>query len=117
MALDLNKPITTKMGHPVRIVCTDYKNDNSSRLYLIALVMKAGGYEDMYKYNQDGTILNGHDDYTLINPKVKKEGWINVYPNSHGLGMHYCKIYDRKEDALAGKDDEAVDTIHIEWKE
>lgn len=90
--LDFNKPITTRSGRPVRILCTDAGGEYP----VIGLRQIYGnGREEVCRWKLDGTIRQkdffvgehvGSAD--LINPpppKVKLERWVNVYVTDGGV--------------------------------
>lgn len=112
------RPIVTRDGRSVRIVCTDR---NHSTRPIIALVQNDGG-EKIYSYREGGSWL----DYTpspsdLFFAPEKKSGWVNIYRTS--FGNQVGEIYNSKEDAeTLTKDYESyvaayVTTIKIEWEE
>lgn len=54
---------------------------------------------------------------TWNKPKVKKEGWVNIYKNSIGC-VSAGAVYPTKEEAeyyIGGTN--VIDTVHIKWEE
>jgi hypothetical protein len=67
--LDLTKPVTTRDGRPVRILCTDRKGTDYP---VTALITAQQGTEVVFHYTHEGRGYRTHEsDYDLINPKQK----------------------------------------------
>jgi hypothetical protein len=107
--IDWTKPIETMEGWKAKVVSTDYKTI-SSTLYLVQMERPSGA-SILGWYREDG---RPWETQTLLrNVKVKKEGWLNVFPN-RWVGT----IYESKEVALRHPNAKgALDTIKIEWEE
>ena len=107
--IDWTKPIETMEGWNAKVVSTDYKTI-SSTLYLVQMERPSGA-SILGWYREDG---RPWETQTLLrNVKVKKEGWLNVFPN-RWVGT----IYESKEVALRHPNAKgALDTIKIEWEE
>lgn len=108
-----SRKVVTRVGRPVRILCTDRKGDYS----IIALVENCDSTEEsLYIYTKDGYCgyALSDKDNLFFAPK-KHEGWINIFDNTYPGSM----IFDTKEVAegqgmlFAGY----VTTIKIEWEE
>jgi hypothetical protein len=59
------------------------------------------------------------EEIPLPKPKVKKEGWVNVYRASTE-DQRYCgDIYDTEQEArsIGDASKHYFDTIHVEWEE
>jgi len=54
------------------------------------------------------------DEYRIKPKRVKKEGWVNVYPGNF-LCYFHSKVHADKSDEV-GKD-KRVACVHIEWEE
>ena len=115
----LNNPsykIVTRIGKPVRIICTDAKGNYP----IIALVTTRNGDEASFEFTKDGLwqSKDHENSLDLFFATVKKEGWINLYKDE---GITYLPgiIHDSEEDAKkAMKDDpDFIATIKIEWEE
>ena len=101
--LDLNKPVQTRNGKKVRILCTDRKS--KSDIYpIIVLILMADGVEATQRYRKDGTYLSvgssgGHD---LIN--VPTQYWVNIYPDDdNNIGRFWKNKQDADEFATSGR--------------
>lgn len=113
------KPVCTRDGRKVRIICFDY-NGETGDYPIVALVHYNKGnkcYERVLKYTSDG-LFNKYGDCQhnadLMMLPEKKEGWVNVYKG----GLLDTKSYNTREEAF----DKAcprdyVDTVKIEWGE
>lgn len=121
------KPLGYVENQPVYEGDVLYWNDNSTRPGLekhIRRVNDKGRFLGIT--TKGGELLYSGGDisaecltWTKPKTKVKKEGWINIYPNSYATGelMTSQIIEPTKEAALKGKYPNAVDTIRIEWEE
>lgn len=105
------KPVCTRDGKPVRIVCFDYK----AKDYSIVGFISYGEYESANAFTEEGkwsrarTISNND----LFMAPVKHEGWINIYPNKSTSSQ----IYHTEEAAKSCANDEVITTVKIEWEE
>ena len=110
-AAKAGKPVRTRDGRKVRIICFDSKND--PRRPIVALV-EHNDNELLYEYTIEGKERFSHISTTgtsdLMMLPEKKEGWVNVY-------KHFA--YRTKEEAQSNinPDNEFIDTIKIEWEE
>lgn len=52
-----------------------------------------------------------YDDFTWEKPKTKREGWINIYPNTNAFH------YETKEDADRLSASDRIACCRIEWEE
>lgn len=89
MALDFTKPVTTRDGRKVRILCEDKAGTDSP---VVGLIMTDKGYEALNQWKIDGSCGIGRRETDLINP-VKKV-YINLFKND--VGRMY---YDTREEA------------------
>lgn len=84
-AVDLTKPVQTRSGCPVRILCTDRKGGDFP---VAALLMTADGSESYQSYTAEGRVYTGEKSSALdlINapPKVVSDHYLNVCLNSFG---------------------------------
>lgn len=113
------KPVCTRDGREVRIICFDAELENYP---IVALVEEEfSTQERLFTYTNEGKVCRNNSMHTLdlVMPLKKKTGWINIYHinNEDTVSGIKC-IYKTKEDArrnaiLSG----AVDTIEIEWHE
>lgn len=110
------RPVQTKDGRPVRIICYDRKNV----MYPIIALIKYDDREDTQYFDNNGKCWQGVDGrLDLVMVSTKKEGWINVYKNV--LGTYYCRdVYSSKEEAvnhIGSFEDTYIVTTKIEWQE
>jgi hypothetical protein len=61
-----------------------------------------------------GPPLNEFETFRIKPKRVKKEGWVNVYPGNF-LCYFHSKVHADKSDEV-GKD-KRVACVHIEWEE
>lgn len=112
------KPVCTRDGKDVRIICWDWKNPSS--ISIIALVKEEKDGESIQKYTKDGKYYaDGSEcDADLFMKPEKHEGWINIYREDNG--DKFAKyIYETKEEAERGKQNKHlyIATAKIEWEE
>lgn len=113
------RPIVTRDGNIVRIICTD-RNDKE---YPIVALAQIYSIERVCGYTEDGMYLSGtptsRDLFFASEPKTKKVGWMNV--NKYGDDKHFSLvggvIHPTREQALTERPDYVVDTIQIRWEE
>lgn len=90
--LDFSKPITTRDGRAVRILCTDLVRKQDRRVETETIVAIVGG--EVMEYYADGVwSRNGvHPEHNLINPRprVKRTVFLNVYPESDVVEYTVC---------------------------
>ena len=134
--LDPSKPVMTRDGKKVTILSTEGDS-------LIAFVEKgqshpsSGGLWALRVYNVNGKYFGstGADSCVdLVNcppTKVKKEGWVNIYPvketshhYKHHVKVHQSGVYVCKQSAVSAavrankmNTPFPVDTVKIEWEE
>lgn len=91
MSIDFTRPITTRDGRPVRILCTDRKGTEHP---IVGLVLEATGEEGVTCWCENGDWLRATNtsNWDLINP-VKKV-YINLFKNDAGR-----TYYDTREEA------------------
>lgn len=113
------KPIVTRDGDIVRIVCT---NRNYKEYPIVALVL-ISGIERMCGYTADGMYLSdrqsSRDLFFAPESKTKKVGWMNVckYGDDEHFSLVGNVIFPTREEALKCKSEYSVDTIPIRWEE
>ena len=104
-----SKKVVTRDGRKVRIICTDRV---AKEYKLVALVMK-NDTECMCAYNTNGCVYkNDTHSLDLFFATERKEGWINIYPDSSIGG-----IYTSEEEARNAASPSCISTIKIEWEE
>lgn len=109
MSIDFTRPITTRDGRAVRILCTDRKGTEHPIVGLVA----QKDIEELYHWTSSG-FYNRFGTFTtldLINPPVKK--YINLFPKD-------CSrtYFDTREQAeasgKASKNAGYIKTIEVE---
>lgn len=91
MKLDITKPVQTRDGRPVRILCTDKKGNYP----VVGLVTNNDGSETVNSYRHDGVYYSaGVSDADLVNAPERKERWLNMYPPSlgHSVYPEFCTV-------------------------
>jgi hypothetical protein len=106
------KPVTTKDGNPVRILCFD--RDNFTDTPILALVNIEG--VEMARYYHDDGSHNDQPSLDLVMAGEKKEGWIRLYKGNMKTFVENT-IYKTKDEALNTTDPDLIDVIKIEWEE
>lgn len=114
------RPIVTRDGRRVRIVCT---NRNHKEHPIVALVL-IDGEERVCSYMEDGMYLmsgnqSSRDLFFAPEPKTKNVGWMNVckYGDDKHFSLVGGVIHPTREQALTEHPDYVVDTIQIRWEE
>ena len=106
-----SKKVVTGDGRNVRIICTDSKIRNYP---IIALVEEPSRFENLFSYTEGGQMVSYEPSkkYDLFFATERKEGWINIYPDSSIGG-----IYTSEEEARNAASPSCISTIKIEWEE
>lgn len=113
------RPVCTRNGQEVRIICFDAKSEN----YPIVALVKEGYSTQEYlrTYTNEGEVCRNGLMHTLdlVMSLKKKTGWINIYhvdgeDTVSGIKCIYTTEKDARTNAIIS---EAVDTIQIEWYE
>lgn len=113
------RPIVTRDGRSVRIICTDRKSDD----YPIVALLQGPFCENTWCYRRDGLWLENtetsRDLLFATEPKTKKVGWMNVckYGDNQHFSLVGGVIHPTREQALTERPDYVVDTIQIKWEE
>lgn len=114
------RPIVTRDGRRVRIICTDR---NYKDFPIVALV-QIDCEERMYGYMEDGRYLmsdteSSRDLFFASETKTKRIGWMNVckYEDDKQFSFVGGVIHPTREAALTETPDYVVDTIQIRWEE
>lgn len=114
------KPVCTRVGDEVRILCFDRKCECDPGRSIVALYFK-NGIEYVNTYYSDGRTDPSEDfPKDLFMKSQKREGWINIYKSAcsfHNIASSK-DIYPTKEQAF--KERSTVDYIatgKVEWEE
>lgn len=110
------KPVCTRDGREARILCSDLKDEAYP---IVAAVLNNNGVEDLIIYTSEGkeyidSTISRRD---LVMPTIKKEGWINLYSDTHITCSR--TVYKTKEEAFEKhvRSSDYIDTVKIEWEE
>lgn len=115
------RPIVTRDGRRVRIICTD----RNHKEYPIVALVQTDYVESVWCYAKDG-INNGiyirntpssRDLFFAPEPKTKKVGWINLYKDADGDPAS-GDLYETKEEALVHRSTGLtyLGTSKVEWE-
>lgn len=115
------RPIVTREGDSVRIICTDRDDEDNP---IIALV-RHEGVEVVMAFSKNGEYFCMNegpcpcDLFFAPEPKTKKVGWMNVckYGDNQHFSLVGGVIHPTREQALTERPDYVVDTIQIRWEE
>lgn len=115
------RPIVTRDGQVVRIICTDRDDEDEP---IVALVRHEEG-EAVMKFNENGEYFSMNegpctcDLFFAPETKTKKVGWMNVckYGDDKHFSLVGGVIHPTREQALKESPDYVVDTIQIKWEE
>ena len=80
--IDFNKPVQTRDGRKVRILCTDA----NSAFPVVGLIIDGGEFDTLETWDSTGCCYEKRtaDEDDLINVPERVERWVNVY--GHDLG-------------------------------
>ena len=112
MTLDFTKPITTRDGRAVRILCTDWNYYGGCPV--LGLVSVNFGIEVLESWTIEGKRQRSHtENGDLINPPAKRRGWIHIY-KVDGVFITSSDIMDIQE---RSNDPRCVATVQLpEWE-
>lgn len=101
------KPVCTRDGKKVRIVCFD----KVGAYPIIALVQEVG-METCHFYSQDGKCADCENEYDLMMLCEKKKGYVNIYSNMiHNTLENADKVRKRINNS------NYMYTLEVEWEE
>lgn len=101
------EPVVTRDGRPVKIA--GYNPDADDYAKIVGWV---DGDTKSWDSNGEYFIAKSNTDLFMAEkPKVKKEGWVNVYPDDDVF------MYPSLEEAEDAKGSKRVACIKIEWEE
>ena len=111
-----SRKVVTRDGRPVRIICTDAKNDYP----VIGLVDYDEQGELLFFYKPDGTcVVDFESKIDLFFAPEKKVIWGNLYSTQHGTTFS-GDFYETKEEAIMEKAKDFskyITTFKVEWEE
>jgi hypothetical protein len=111
-AAKAGKPVCTRDGRKVRIICFDAECNKP----IVALIYDCNK-ETVFQYLKSGRFfVDQIDKYDLMMLPQKKEGWVNIYKDFEDT---VCCIYSTEKEALEEKETEEdyITTVKIEWEE
>lgn len=111
------RPIVTRDGRCVRIICTDR---NHKEHPIVALVL-IDGEERVCSYTEDGMYLSdkhSRDLFFAPEPKTKKVLWMNLYKDADG-DIASGDFYETEEEAFENRSTGLtyLGTSKVEWEE
>ena len=113
MPIDWTKPIETIAGYPARVLSTDFRSTGE---VFVTVQIEYKNCSEINYYTQGGQIL-GHSP-AIRNRKVKREGWVNVYPTMvEDDGRVIVKVCESEKAAKAIASRDVIATVKIEWEE
>lgn len=111
--LDLTKPVSTRDGRKVRVLCTDLKGVHP----IVGVVTRADGEEVVLTWLPDGRLsFNVACPGDLINVPERHVRWVNVYRGLDGR-MWGASLCVSREMADAHADCNRIACLRIEFEE
>lgn len=108
------KPVCTRNGQEVRIICFDAKLKNYP---IVALVKEKGSTQEyLHTYTNEGRIYykNPTHSLDLVMPLKKKTGWVNIYRNAGTMLAR--RIYNTRKEAMeSAEEEDYIDTVRVVW--
>lgn len=116
--LDLTKPVQTRDGRPVRLLCTDA----NSRFPVTGLVSQPQGNDVVGTWTVEGSYLDepGEDPLDLVNVSVRHEGWVNIRrfeDRPAGLCLETPRVYATRAEADAHAKPSRIACVFISFTE
>ena len=105
-AAKAGKPVCTRSGKKVRIVCF-----HKVGAYPIIALVQEEGIETCHFYSQDGKCADCGDEYDLMMFCERKKGYVNVYSN-----MIHATIEDADEVRKNTNNSNYLYTLEVEWE-
>lgn len=117
-AAKAGKPVCTRDGRKVRILCYDLKG---AKYPIVAAIETQDNIaESISAYDKNGRFVHDKENNNdLMMLLEKREGWINIYINSGSVETG-INIYETEEIAKSNASSSSInylDTIKIEWEE
>ena len=107
MSIDWNKPIETVSGILAKIISTDFRNRFNAP---VVLQIEYANCSIIGHYTSEGKSEYGSPE--IRNRKIKREGWVNIYPDELCTGYYKTEI-----EARAKAQPTAITQVKIEWEE
>lgn len=115
-----SRPVVTREGKKVRIICTDKKSNTPYNGPILALVEDIKeGREYCYSYSSDGKVYESESNIDLFFALDKHTDYINLYHSHLGyfLGGEVYNTEELARKAAAEAGDAYIATIKAEWEE
>lgn len=115
------KPVCTRDGRKVRIICFDRINGDYYKIVACVTAFD-GDFEEVLFYGIDGYIVDSQNpkDEDLMMLPEKKEGWVNVYRGETNNNERLIEqtIYKTRKDAFDNACPKGyITTTKINWEE
>lgn len=110
------KPVCTRDGRDVRIVCFDVK----SKFPIIAIISNEDNSENVYTYTIEGSMfpLNKKYSENLFMKTETKKAWINLYKNIVTHVTNFGKVYFSQDQNFDLSPNMIIlKTFELEWEE
>ena len=105
-AAKAGKPVCTRSGKKVRIVCFDKVG-----VYPIIALVQEECMETCHFYSEDGKCADSRNDYDLLMLCEKKRGYVNIYSN-----MVHETLDDADKVRKKANDSNYLYTLEVEWE-
>ena len=106
-AAKANKPVCTRSGKKVRIVCFDKVG-----AYPVIALVQEEGIETCHFYSQDGKCADSGSEYDLMMLPKKKKGYVNIYSN-----LIHNTLEDADKVRKRINNSNYLYTLEVEWEE
>jgi hypothetical protein len=106
--IDFTKPVQTRDGRKVRILCTDRKDNRP----IVGLV-PGNGDEQIYSWHACGNYVSNEHCLDLINVPEKLVAYVNMYPRN---GMFSVEVSPTKPHADSVATSERIACIRVEYE-
>jgi hypothetical protein len=113
MTLDLSKPVQTRDGRKVRILCTERRQAEG---WTIVGLIDGPGEDTIRCWKAGGDTWA--DNERLVNvPEPERTGWVNIYAPAHGH-VTGTIIFDTREQAvrMPPNDPSRIACIEIKYR-
>jgi hypothetical protein len=108
MTIDFSKPVTTRDGRPVRILCTDRPGEWP----VVGLIEG-----NIHAWTADGRNQPHSPSYDLINPKTKREAWAAIFQGSTASGGLVRLFTSQQAADEYVKNGKYLAVARVEWEE
>ena len=113
------KPVCTRDGRNVRIICFDRISGDDYYKIVACVTAFDGDFEEVLFYGIDGYIVDSQNPKgeDLMMLPEKKEGWVNVYKECDRERVERFVYKTEKEAFDNAEPDNYIATVKIEWEE